>query len=602
MFRNAFTACLRLPKGRTNLAFPTLALAGALALVPVTTFAQGNPMSPMASPAAPAAAPRQTVPAAPIAAPAQAAPITSQSAAPIVPAQSPQYPNYSANLASNAFGANLFTGAFAWQTAAQFNPNYAIAIGDNIQVRFWGALEADATFAVDPKGNIFLPRIGPVHVLGVVNHDLQRIIDAAVAKVYRSNVNSYASLAAAQPVRVFLSGFVNRPGLYAGTSMDSLLHYLDQAGGIDLGRGSFLNVKVKRGDQVRATISLYDFLLQGRMPLIQLADGDVIFVGPRQNTVTVSGFAENAKIFEFSDSTRTVADLIRIARPLARATHVRITRNSGTILNVEYYPVSDASKVLLSNGDQVEFTSDQKPGTITVRVQGEHLSAQEYVLPYGSHLSDVLKQVKYSVRSDKDSLQLFRLSVQDRQKQNLQTLLRSLETAALTASSGTSEEARLRTEEAALILQWVERAKNIQPKGQVVIAPAESHGDLLLENGDILNVPVKDGLVLVSGEVLFPGARAVDRPMSVDDYIRRAGGYTQNADVARIIVAHRDGTFADASENRGYFRLTTSEVEIRAGDEILVLPKIDVKTRQFWKDISAIVFQVAVSAKVILGL
>ena len=33
---------------------------------------------------------------------------------------------------------------------------------------------------------------------------------------------------------------MNRPGLYNGTSMDSLLHYLDQAGGIDAERGSFL--------------------------------------------------------------------------------------------------------------------------------------------------------------------------------------------------------------------------------------------------------------------------------------------------------------------------------------------------------------------------
>ena len=42
----------------------------------------------------------------------------------------------------------------------------------------------------------------------------------------------YASLAAAQPVRIFVSGFVRRPGLYGGTSLASLLHYLDQAGGV----------------------------------------------------------------------------------------------------------------------------------------------------------------------------------------------------------------------------------------------------------------------------------------------------------------------------------------------------------------------------------
>jgi protein involved in polysaccharide export with SLBB domain len=57
-------------------------------------------------------------------------------------------------------------------------------------------------------------------------------------------------------VGVFVSGYVHRPGLYNGTSMDSLLHYLDQAGGIDPERGSFLVVQVKRGSQVRAVVNL----------------------------------------------------------------------------------------------------------------------------------------------------------------------------------------------------------------------------------------------------------------------------------------------------------------------------------------------------------
>ena len=106
--------------------------------------------------------------------------------------------------------------------------------------------------------------------------------------------SSVSSLAAAQPVRVFVGGNVPRPGQYGGTGMDSLLHYLDQAGGIDPDRGSFLDVLVQRGSTLRARVNLYDFLLQGRMPTIQLASGDVIFVPPRQSTVRVSGLAANA--------------------------------------------------------------------------------------------------------------------------------------------------------------------------------------------------------------------------------------------------------------------------------------------------------------------
>jgi protein involved in polysaccharide export with SLBB domain len=523
-------------------------------------------------------------------------------AVPEVRIQPPQFFDYSANIKSDVFGANLFTGAFAREGATQFNPDYVVAVGDQIQVRLWGAFEFDAPLTVDPRGNIFIPHAGPVQVLGVRNQDLQRLIEGAVARAFRSNVFSYASLAAAQPVRVFVGGFVNRPGLYRGTSMDSLPHYMDQAGGIDPERGSFLNVQVKRGQQVRATINLYDFLLNGVMPLIQLADGDVIFVGPRQNTVKVSGLAENAKRFEFTDTARTVADLIKVAKPRASATHVRVIRNTGVIRNVEYYPLSEAAHVALQNGDDLEFTADRKPGTITVRVEGEHLSAQEYVLPYGARMGELLKRIEYSDRSDKDSLQLFRVSVKERQKEMLQASLKTLEAAALTARSGTNDEARLRIDEANLLLQWVERAKQIEPKGQVVIMQAQGREELLLENGDILRVPTKDGLVLVSGEVLFPNAIAFDKGLTLDDYIRRAGGYTQNADVSRIIVAHRDGSFTDPITGKGFFPTSNADVTIRAGDEVLVLPKVDVKSRQIAKELVQIIFQIALATGVVLGL
>ena len=519
-------------------------------------------------------------------------------------AQPPQVFDYTANEASDVFGANLFTGAFAREGATQFNPDYAVAVGDKIHVRLWGAFEFDAPLTVDARGNIFLPHAGPVQVMGVRNQDLQRLVEAAVAKVFRANVSSYASLAAAQPVRVFVSGFVNRPGLYSGTSMDSLLHYLDQAGGIDPDRGSFLSVQVKRGTNVRATINLYEFLLNGTLPLTQLANGDVIFVAPRKNTVKVAGLTANTKRFEFADSGRTVADLMAVTKPKATATHVRVVRNTGATRNTEYYPLADAASVVLQNGDDLEFTSDKKPGTITVRVEGEHQSAQEYVLPYGTRMAALLQHIQYTDRSDQDSLQLFRISVKERQKQMLQASLKSLETAALTARSGTSDEARLRKQEAELLLQWVDRAKRIEPTGQVVITQAETRGNLLLENGDILRVPTKDGLVLISGEVLFPNAVAYDSALRLDDYVRGAGGYTQNAETARLVVARRDGSFAEVEGDTGFFGQGsgTDKVAIRAGDEILVLPKIDVKSRQIWKDLTQIIFQIAVSAKVVLGL
>jgi protein involved in polysaccharide export with SLBB domain len=530
--------------------------------------------------------PAQTLPSAPAPKPAVSAPPPRPT-----PANGRPMFDYSVNLTTDVFGANLFTGAFAASAGSIFNPDHVIAIGDQLQVRLWGAFQYEALLTVDPQGNIFLPQVGPISVGGVSNKDLQRRLEDALRRTFKSNVHSYISLAAAQPVRVFVTGFVYRPGMYEGTSTDSVLRYLDQAGGIDTERGSFLDVRVQRGNMLRGQFNLYDFLLGGQLPGVQLGDGDVIVVQPRNSMFKVLGLAENAKRFEFTGREISMSQLTALGRPLPAATHVRVSRMSGIVRNTEYYPLAEASVIKLDNGDEVEFTSDKRPGTISVRVEGEHVSPQEYVLPYGARLGDLVGKVTLTENSDAEHLQLFRISVKDRQRELLQASLRTLETAVLTARSGTTDEARLRSEEAQLMLQWVERARKLEPLGQVVIAKNQQRNELLLENGDILRIPVKNGLVLIHGEVLFPNAVAHDNRYSVEDYIKRAGGYTQNADTSRIIIAHRDGSYDEVGDNGS----------IRAGDDILVLPKVDSKPRQFWKDIVQIIFQVALAAKVVLN-
>ncbi len=506
------------------------------------------------------------------------------------------------NLASNVFGANLFSGKFAKQSPGRFNPEYSLMIGDQVQVQLWGGYDYSGVLEVDALGNIFLPHVGPVKVAGVLNQDLQKVGEAAVRKIFRANVFSYISLAAPQPVRVFVGGFVHRPGLYNGTSMDSLLSYFDQAGGIDSDRGSFLNVQVKRGDRVRATIDLYEFLLDGRIPLVQLAEGDVIFVQPRQSTVKVGGLVANANRFEFPESTRTVADLMQMAKPKPEATHVRVVRNTGDMTSTEYYPLSKAHDIILQNGDGLEFTADKRPGTITVRVEGEHLSAQEYVLHYGARLGELMQNLRFYESSDAENIQLFRASVRERQKQMLNAALKNLETSVLTARSSTNEEARLRKDEAELMLQWIERARKVDPSGQVIVAQARQRDELLLENGDVIRVPKKDGLVLVSGEVVFPNAIAFESGLSTQDYIKRAGGYSQSADTSRIVVAHRDGSFEEVQGEPSWFGAGGSQAGMRPGDEILVLPKVQTKSIEVARGLMQIIYQIAIAAKVALDL
>ena len=98
------------------------------------------------------------------------------------------------------------------------------------------------------------------------------------------------------------------------------------------------------------------------------------------------------------------------------------------------------------------------------------------------------------------------------------------------------------------------KARTVVPKGEVILN--ESNIDsVLLEDGDVINIPEKTSLVMVHGEVLFPNAVSWQKGMT-----------------------------------------------LKPGDEIMVLPKYESKNIEVTRGISTILYQLAVGAKVILSL
>ena len=485
------------------------------------------------------------------------------------------------------FGSQMFSGRFGAVTFSGFNPDYQLAIGDRVLVRLWGAAGYEATQPIDAQGNIFIPNVGPVKVVGVRNGDLNQLVDNAVKKVFRANVGVYATLEAAQPVKVYVTGFVRAPGLYGGLSSDSVLYYLDRAGGIDPDRGSYLVVDVMRNGKQRARIDLYQFLLKGQIEALQLQDGDTIVVPPRRHAVVVSGEVLNPYQFELSKPQISAAELMSLAQPNPNATHISIVRSIGAERRSEYHPIEKAAEVTIQAGDIVGVTADKYPATILVRIDGAHLGERSFVMPYGSRLKDVVARLKPAPQANPDALQLYRLSVAAKQKESLDTTLRGLEVAALTARSSTMEEATLRKTEAELILQFVERARAIVPKGQVVLASKEHSGDTVMEDGDVVRLPERSNLVAVSGEVTFANTLIYTPNYDVDDYIDLVGGYTQRSDRSKVLLLRPDGSIAPSGAKPG------------PGDEVIVFPKVETKWVEVARGITSILYQLAISAKVL---
>ncbi len=499
---------------------------------------------------------------------------------------------------ATVFGQNLFTGGFGSSSFQGFNPNYVIGVGDIINLQLWGGYEVATKLTVDAQGNVFIPNIGPVRLQGTTNKDLNKVIAQKVASVYQRNVKLYANLDASQPVQLYVTGFVKKPGLYGGLSSDSILSYLEKSGGINPESGSYLNIQLKRNNQLINEYNLYDFILNGHIKQQQLHDGDVLVVGPRQSNVTFDGLVENPVQLEFEDKSIKLNKALDIIGLLPEATHARITRRNGIKNEVEYIPLNTNTAIELFNGDTLDIVSDKPTGTIVVFVEGEHRGRAEYVLPYGADLDSLMAKIETSNNSMLNALQLYREDVATRQKEMIELKLQKLEDATYSARSSTIGVAKLRASDAKIIDEFIKRARDIEPLGLVVMGDNPLKSGITLKNKDRIFIPSRSLLIQVNGEVMFPSATVWRDDATIYDYIEAAGGFTQKKGHSRVLVMKQNGEIINYADSMG--KIKSKRSRLSPGDEVLVLPQVDNKTMQFAMDLSQIIYQIALVAKVAL--
>ncbi len=490
------------------------------------------------------------------------------------------------------FGAHLFSGGFRGVRADGLNPDYRLVPGDQVTLRVWGGVEIERVLPVDAQGNIFIPSIGPVKVQGLTNSRLNNQVTSAVRSIYPENVQVYTNLQGVQPVAVFVTGYVTNPGRYAGTPDDSMLYFIDQAGGIDDQLGSYRRIKVLRNNEVIAEADLYEFLLAGALVRPQFRDGDTILIEERGPAVTVTGDVERDYRYELSPNQMIGSSVLKLARLKPDVTHALLRGSRDNEPVSRYVPLADFGSQTLQNGDELLFSADQRDETIVVQLEGSFYGPSRYALPKNARLKELLDAVAVPRElTDVRSISLRRVSVAERQKQSLMDSLRRLETTYLGAPSATSQEAEIRVKEAELITQFVQKAAKIEPNGRLVVAQNDRITDIRLQDGDVITLPEISDSLLISGEVLVPQSVVFVSGTSAEDYIAGAGGYTQHADKKHILIVRQNGEVR-----------SSSDTELRAGDEILVLPLVPTKNLQLATSISQIVYQIAIAAKVAFDL
>lgn len=490
------------------------------------------------------------------------------------------------------FGANLFNGGFSNDREDGLNPNYIVQPGDRVSVRIWGATQFSDHLTVDPQGNIFIPTVGPIMVAGTSNQDLNQRVSKSVATVFTDNVRVYTSLDGSQPVAVFVTGFVSNPGRFAGIPSNSALHFIDRAGGINAAQGSYRDITVLRSGASIATIDLYEFLLSGKMPTIQFKDGDTIVVGSRGSTVEVTGDASNAAAFELQGPSILGQDLVNMALISPSVGFVGVSGMRAGKTFSSYVPLAEFVEMQLQNGDAIHFRIDQHDEVIVVEVEGAHRGPSRFAVPRNTRLRELLDYIEIDPElSDAGSVSLKRKNIASRQKASLEESLQRLEARYLTAPSHTDQGAAIRAQEAAMIGQFVERARKVRPNGRLVVSNNGDIANVMLQSGDTISIPNRSDSVLLSGEVLVSQAMLYKAGESARDYIKRSGGFSAQALKERIVLVHTNGEVSSGKNP-----------QVRAGDEIIVLPKVPVKNLQLASTIVDILYKIAIAAAVAVNL
>lgn len=514
------------------------------------------------------------------------------------------------------FGAELVSGGFDAR-AAEISPlvpaDYLIAAGDEVLVTLWGSVDADLRLMVDRTGRINIPRVGAVQVAGVRHGDLQEVVSRRIAQVFK-NFQLSVTLGQLRGIRVFVTGFVVRPGTYTVSSLSTVVAALMRAGGPSAA-GSFRSIELRRGGALLSTFDLYDLLLQGDRSADRIVQsGDVVHVGAVGVQVGFIGSVNKPTVLELKPG-ETVADALRIAGGFsAVADRSRLSLERLQDRNAErvaQLALPADLKQPLSHGDMlrafsaVDVALSSQRQSKRVRVEGEVNRPSEYVLPEGSSISDALRAAGgLTSNAYVFATEFSRESVRATQQENYDRALRDLETDfARSAGSqrvGNADEAASEAARAATSARLLDRLRALRPSGRIVLQlpPGGTQlPDLELEDGDRLYVPGRPTTVGVFGSVFNAASYLYLPGRALEDYLRLAGGPTKGADEASTFVVRADGSVVSNRQSASWFgrggKLGAMSAE--AGDTVFVPEEMNKTTFvQSAKDWTLILYQLGI--------
>ena len=480
---------------------------------------------------------------------------------------------------SKLYGADFFnTFQTTYMPINEPNPDsgYLLDIGDILEIQLVGQSNYIKEFPIRGDGSINLPDIGKINIAGLSISQASKLIKSRINSAF-IGTEAFISLSEIRDVNILVSGNAQNPGIYTLTGNSNILHALSVSGGVNE-QGSLREINLIRDNEVIESLDLYDLLINGEYDLKKrLRSGDVIFVEPRKNVVTINGAVKRPAKYEVLNE-QNLSSIILYANGLKRTAdreNIFLERIlDGTLKTIPVRNEIQFETIKAIDGDLIYI---REYPYRSAKISGAVLKPGSYNMAAGETINDLIEKAggitenAYlfgGVYLNEDAKTINKKSKQLLYELFLENILSMSEKADenfdLTPLVGLAQE-----------------LKKSEINGRIVIDLLDEDSLNLnkIKDGDELIIPENNNVVYIYGEISSEGAVMFDQNKDLDFFVDKSGGFKKTADLSSIFILHPNGESELYSKKRNIFESSPqNQIKIYPGSIIFVPRALDKST------------------------
>ena len=448
------------------------------------------------------------------------------------------------------------------------DPNYILGFGDVLQLQLVGQKNEIIEVSLLRDGSITLPNIGKIFLSGLSLQEATKIIKTKF-EISFIGVDVFVTLLNIRDIQILVSGNAFNPGPYTLNGNSNLFHALSVSGGpSDL--GSFRKIDLIRDDKTLETVDLYENFIFGKNSFgPKLRSGDIIFIHPSQNLVSISGAIKRPGNYELLNTER-LGSLINFAngiRSNADLDSIHIQRiNDGKAIQVKASPEDFEEEIL--NDEESVFIRAYPFRSVTI--SGSVEKPGSYLLNEGDGILELVNlaggytENAYEFGGVLLNKEAFEVS-QNAKEKLYEDFISSFIENSFTAGGETFESLNI----------FINELKNSAVSGRINaefnLEKLESNPSLnvKLMEGDEIIIPEVVDHIYIFGEIANQGTTNYAANQTLSGYLNNVGGMTDYADGSSIFILHPNG-ISERVSRKNVFRENREELIIYPGSIIFV--------------------------------